>query len=165
MSESSRTKDEQAEPGFRPRRGWPIRQEKNKSRRSHHVEITLDQIREALETSWDEKTSYRMTLREGNPAFGQCYPTSRVVQLFFPEVEIVEGEVWTGKSIEKHFWNLLLTDGVEHHIDLTWQQFPDGTEVKNWRVRERESLGDSQETVDRVTLLFERVNRHVCSRR
>ena len=125
------------------------------------MEINLDQIREALEASWDEKTSYQMALREGNPAFGQCYPTSRVIQFFFPEVEIVEGEIWTGKRTEKHFWNLLLTDGVERHIDLTWQQFPDGTEVKNWKVRERESLGDSQETVDRVALLFERVNYHI----
>ncbi len=115
----------------------------------------------ALEASWDEKTSYQMALREGNPAFGQCYPTSRVIQFLWPEIEIVEGEVWTGESIEKHFWNLLVTDGVECHIDLTWQQFPDGSEVKNWRVRERESLGDGQDTVDRVSLLFERVSRHI----
>jgi hypothetical protein len=115
-------------------------------------------MRVALEASWDKKTSYQMALREGNPAFGQCYPTSRVVQLFYPEVEIVEGEVWTGESVEKHFWNLLVTDGVERHIDLTWQQFPDGSEVKNWRIRERESLGDGQDTVDRVSLLFERVS-------
>jgi hypothetical protein len=133
----------------------------NEFRRSHHVEINLDQIHEALEASWHEKTSYQMALRKGNPAFGQCYPTSRIIQFFFPEVEIVEGEVWTGESIEKHFWNLLLTDGVERHIDLTWQQFPDGSEVRNWRVRERESLGDSQETIERVSLLFERVNRYI----
>ena len=125
------------------------------------MEIKLDQIRQALEASWDEKTSYRMALRKGNPALGQCYATSRIIQIFFPEVEIVEGEVWTGESIEKHFWNLLLTDGVERHIDLTWQQFPDGTEVKNWRVRARESLGDAQETVERVSLLFERVARWI----
>ena len=125
------------------------------------MEIDLDQMRVALEASWDEKTSYQMAVREDYPAFGQCYPTSRVIQFFCPEVEIVEGEVWTGESIEKHFWNLLVTDGVERHIDLTWNQFPEGSEVKNWRVRERESLRDGQNTVDRVSLLFERVSRHI----
>ncbi|MBC7546228.1 hypothetical protein H7171_00605 [Candidatus Saccharibacteria bacterium] len=39
-------------------------------------------IREALEASWDEKTSYLAVKQEGNPALGQCYPTSRVVQHF-----------------------------------------------------------------------------------
>jgi hypothetical protein len=53
------------------------------------------ELREALEASWDEATSYGCVSEAGNPALGQCYPTSWVVQQFYPEVEIVEGEVWT----------------------------------------------------------------------
>lgn len=53
----------------------------------------LLKIREALEASWDEKTSYLAVKQEGNPALGQCYPTSRVVQHFFPETEIIKGKV------------------------------------------------------------------------
>ena len=122
------------------------------------MEAKLEQIRQALEHSWDEKTSYQMVRQKGNPALGQCYPTARLIQLFFPEVEIVEGEVEVGSSIEKHFGNLLVKDSAELHINLTWQQFPDSAKVKSWWVRERETLGDSQETFDRVQLLFNRVD-------
>lgn len=121
------------------------------------METDFDQVSDALEVSWDRYTSYQMVFDENNPALGQCYSTARVIQLLFRDAEIVEGEVWTGNRIEKHFWNLLLIDGVERHIDLTWIQFPEASEVRKWRVRPRESLGDSQETVDRVNLLFERV--------
>ncbi len=92
---------------------------------------------------------------------GQCYSTSRVIQILFPEAEIVEGEVWTGNRLEKHFWNLLLANGVERHVDLTWKQFACCSEIRNWSVRIRESLGDSPETIDRVNLLLERVNAYV----
>ncbi len=129
------------------------------------METDFDQAREALEASWDQKTSYQMAYEENNPALGQCYSTSRVIQCLFPETEIVEGEVWTGSRIEKHFWNLLRTDGVERHIDLTWKQFPEGSEVRSWKVRGRDSLGDSPETVDRVNLLLHRVNDYISRQR
>ncbi|MBN8460154.1 MAG: hypothetical protein J0M04_20190 [Verrucomicrobia bacterium] len=125
------------------------------------METDFDLMREALEASWDRSTSYQMAFEENNPALGQCYSTSRVIQILFPKAEIVEGEVWTGNRIEKHFWNLLLADGVERHVDLTWKQFPGNSEIRNWSVRTRESLGDSPETIDRVNLLLERVNAYV----
>ena len=81
-------------------------------------------LREALEASWDEQTSYLSVSKEGNPASGQCYPTSRVVQFFFPETEILKGKVWNGKEIETHFWNGLTVEETLYHIDLSWQQFP-----------------------------------------
>jgi len=96
-------------------------------------------------------------------AFGQCYSTSRVVQRFYPEVEIVEGKVWTGKGTEKHFWNALRSGGSLYHLDLTWQQFPSGSIVKEWWVRDRETLGDSQRTIDRIELLYSRVNQYISS--
>ncbi len=129
------------------------------------METDFDLVREALEVSWDRSTSYQMAFEENNPALGQCYSTSRVIQILFPEAEIVEGEVWTGNRIEKHFWNLMLANGVERHVDFTWKQFPESSEVRNWRVRTRESLGDSPETIDRVNLLLERVNVHIARQR
>lgn len=59
--------------------------------------------------------------------------------------------------MEKHFWNLLAVDGVEYHLDLTWQQFPPGSEVREWRVRDRENLRDSPGTGARVDRLLARV--------
>lgn len=125
------------------------------------METDLDLVREALEASWDRNTSYQMAFEENSPALGQCYSTSRVIQILFPEAEIVEGEVWTGNRIEKHFWNLLLAKGVERHVDLTWKQFPGSPEIRNWSVRTRESLGDRPETIARVNLLLERVNAYI----
>lgn len=41
-------------------------------------------LREALERSSDTETAYLGVFENGNPALGQCYSTSRVVQLFSP---------------------------------------------------------------------------------
>lgn len=114
-------------------------------------------LREALEASWDEKTAFRGAQEKGNPALGSCYPTAWVVQQFFPQAEIVEGKVWTGKSMEKHFWNVLHADGTECHIDFTWSQFPHGSSVKSYKVRDRETLGDGPQTKARCQLLLKRV--------
>ena len=119
--------------------------------------IDLLRLREALEASWDAETSYGGTVKLGNPAYGQCYPTARVVQHFFPETEIAEGEVWTGHGVEAHYWNVLDHAGTLFHIDPTWQQFPAGSSVRSFRIRDRTTLGDSQETIRRVEILLLRV--------
>lgn len=119
--------------------------------------IDLLRLREALEASWDEKTSYQAALRKGNPALGQCYPTSRVVQHFFPEMEIVKGKVWNGKETETHFWNGLMVNGTLYHIDLCWQQFPSGSSVSEFKILDRNALGDSAQTIKRCDLLRQRV--------
>lgn len=124
----------------------------------------LVQVREALESSWDPATAYLEARQADNPALGQCYPTSRVLQLLLPEFEIVEGQVWTGEREEKHFWNLLPTDRGDIHIDLTWQQFPYGSVVHHWRVRDRDGLNDGAATVRRVDRLFESVRMHLRAR-
>lgn len=116
----------------------------------------LRKLREALEASWDEKTSYLGVSKKGNPALGQCYATSRVVQSFFPEMEIIKGKVWTGRELEVHFWNGLLVEGVWYYIDLTWQQFPFGSTVREFEVLDRESLGDSEKTIKKCKLLRKR---------
>ena len=122
---------------------------------------SLVQVRRALEASWGADTADQGAVGPGVPALGQCYATARVLQILFPRLEIVEGTVWTGEEDERHFWNLMAAGGLEHHLDLTWQQFPPGTEIREWRVRDRDDLGDGPETVARVELLLERVRAHL----
>ncbi len=114
-------------------------------------------LREALNASWDKRTAYLEVAQMGNPALGQCYPTSRTVQHYYPETEIIKGTVWTGQTSELHFWNGLHVGGDWYHIDLTWQQFPAGSIVKEFAVIKREDLNDSVATVGRCNLLLKRV--------
>lgn len=114
-------------------------------------------VRQALEASWGVDTSYRGVQQDGNPALGQCYPTSRTVQYFFPDTEIIKGKVWNGKEVETHFWNGLLVNDILYHIDLTWQQFPAGSLVREYAIVDRYSLGDSEQTIERCALLTQRV--------
>jgi hypothetical protein len=79
------------------------------------------------------------------------------VQWFYPEFEIAKGEVWTGSSIEAHFWNVRGTGATEQHLDLSWQQFPTGSLVRDFALLDREALGDSDATVQRCELLLHRV--------
>ena len=119
------------------------------------------QVREALEASWDEHTSYLAVSDPTNPALGQCYPTSRVMQHFFPEMDIVRGVVWTGYREETHFWNILVGEDATYHIDLSWQQFPKGSVVRSYEVLDRHDLGDGEEMRRRCDLLLRRVTRHL----
>ena len=85
--------------------------------------VELPALTRALEASWDHLTSYMGETRPDNPAYGQCYPTSRVVQWFYPEYEIVKGDVWTGASVEQHFWNVRGQDANAEWLDLSWKHF------------------------------------------
>jgi hypothetical protein len=128
----------------------------------HHEMLGADQnlmlrLREALEASWDGQTAYEASEQVGNPALGQCYPTSRVVQHYYPATEILKGKVWTGKSEEIHFWNGLPVGDKWYHIDLSWQQFPTGSVVKEFVVLDRQHLGDSEAAIQRCALLLKRV--------
>jgi hypothetical protein len=118
-------------------------------------------LREAIEKSWQRDTANLKVEESGNPALGQCYPTSRVVQHYFPETEIAEGEVLTPGGPEKHFWNVIRTRDGYLHIDFTWQQFPSGSSIRNWKIRDRRTLNDSPPTVKRVELLLSRVRRNL----
>ena len=116
----------------------------------------LIELREALEASWDATTAYGGVSDPGSPR-GQCYSSAWVVQHFFPLMEIVEGQVWTGGSLEKHFWNVLILNGQECHVDFTWQQFPHGSLVRSFRIRDRETLCDTPATIERCGRLLVRV--------
>jgi hypothetical protein len=134
---------------------------KRSARISAPLEADLLRVREALEAAWDKKTAYLHVSQPGNPALGQCYPTARVVQFFFPETEIIKGTVWNGAELEVHFWNGLQVDGTLYHIDLTWQQFPPGSRVRDFAVLNRHDLGDSTPTIARVELLKQRVTEYL----
>jgi hypothetical protein len=123
--------------------------------------VDLLHIREALESSWDEKTSYLGVKDDSNPALGQCYPSSWVIQHFFTEAEIIKGEVLNGSKIETHFWNGLLINETLIHIDFTWQQFPFGSSVKNFTILDRNSLNDSEKTIQRCNTLLHRVTTYL----
>jgi hypothetical protein len=107
--------------------------------------------------SWDSRTAYRGVFQAGNPALGQCYPTARVVQWFFPRFEIAAGEVDTGSTLEWHFWNIDPASDPPMQIDLTWEQFSPGSAVKGFKILDRLALGDSPPTIKRCRLLLERV--------
>lgn len=130
----------------------------------HRMTPSMIRVRKALEASWIPATAYRGAVTLGVPSLGQCYPTSRVLQLLHPALEIVEGRVWTGTAEEKHFWNLLDTAVGEVHVDLTWQQFPHGSVARDWHVRDRATLNDSDATLQRVDVLLQRVHRHLDQR-
>jgi hypothetical protein len=114
-------------------------------------------LREALEASWDRLTAYGAVEKAGNPAFGQCYPTARVVQHYYPATEIIRGKIWTGESEEIHFWNGLPVGDKWYHIDFCWSQFPPGSVVREFAALDRGELGDSAATLERCALLLKRV--------
>ncbi|HEX8379149.1 MAG TPA: hypothetical protein VF619_01215 [Allosphingosinicella sp.] len=122
--------------------------------------VAVDRLRAAVEDSWDHRTAYLGLTRPGNRAFGQCYPTSRVVQFFYPEMEIARGEVWTGSGAECHFWNVRGSGDGAEWIDLSWKQFPPGSAVRRFELLDRQSLGDSPPTLARCELLLRRVLAH-----
>jgi hypothetical protein len=119
--------------------------------------VSLAQLHAALEASWEPDTAYLGVYEPGNPAAGQCYPTSRVVQQFFPALEIASGKVETGSSVEAHFWNVDVSQNPVQHIDLTWQQFAAGAQVTSFIILDRRNLNDSPPTVARCERLLRRV--------
>ena len=124
----------------------------------HIARSSFLRLREAIEASWGPDTSYLAVREEGNPALGQCYPTSRVIQFHLPDAEIMKGLVWTGESEEIHFWNALRAGEHWFHIDLTWHQFPHGSSIRSFAVLDRANLGDGPETISRCERLRQRVS-------
>ena len=118
-------------------------------------------LREALAASWDKRTAYFEVEQAGNPALGQCYPTSRVVQHYYPETEIIKGTVWTGETTEVHFWNGLRVGNDLYHIDLSWQQFPAGSTIEGFVIIGRRELNDGEATMQRCALLLKRVGEYL----
>ena len=111
-----------------------------------------------LAASWDKRTAYLEIEQAENPALGQCYPTSRVVQHYYPKTEIIKGKIWTGETTDVHFWNGLRVGDDWYHIDLSWQQFPVGSIIQEFVIVKRQELNDSEATIQRCALLLKRVD-------
>jgi hypothetical protein len=121
----------------------------------------MQRLREALEASWDRLTAYGAVEKAGNAALGQCYPTARVVQHYYPATEIIKGKVWTGEKEEIHFWNGRPVGDKWYHIDFSWNQFPAGSVVREFVVLDRDDLGDGEVTLERCALLLKRVETYL----
>lgn len=125
------------------------------------VIYTMLQVRQAIEASWGADTAYKNISEPDNPSKGNCYASSRVLQYFFPELDIAKGIVWTGQASEKHYWNVLMNNGQYYHIDLTWQQFPHGSIVEEYVICNRRSFADNTATKQRVAILLERTQAYL----
>lgn len=70
-----------------------------------------------------------------------------------PRNRIIKGKVWTGKTPDVHFWNGLRSGDDWYHIDLSWQQFPAGSIIREFVIVECQELNDSEATMQRCALL------------
>ena len=110
------------------------------------------ELGEALSDAWSAETSFDPgQWNEQNPAWGQCAVTALIVQ------ETMGGELVRGwvEGIE-HYWNKL-PDGRE--LDLTWQQFPTGTQRPIPEVVARAFVLSFPATRGRYRLLHESLRR------
>ena len=114
-------------------------------------------LRHALEVSWSKETSYLGGFDPANSALGQCYVTARVVEHFFPETQVVKGDVWSATTIDTHFWNVLPVGKEMIPIDFTWQQFSPGSYIRSYRRVLSDISADREVTRQRYELLKSRV--------
>lgn len=113
--------------------------------------VTRGELEAALRTAWSRDTSAdAANWSEANRAWGQCAVTALIVQDYFGGA-LRRGEV----GPISHYWNLTLSGG---EVDLTRQQFPDGTEIANVTVRTREYVLSHLETARRYQDLARRVD-------
>jgi hypothetical protein len=113
--------------------------------------VTRHDLESALEAAWSRDTSAdAATWSEANRAWGQCAVTALIVQDYLGGI-LRRGEV----GPISHYWNLT-PSGDE--VDLTWQQFPSGTEITNVTVRTREYVLSHVETARRYEKLARRVD-------
>lgn len=83
-----------------------------------------------------------------NPAAGQCLVTALVIQ------DELGGDIYDCKvGHSRHFYNVINGET----IDLTFSQFPDGSEITASRIRDRKQLLANKETKQRYELLKSRI--------
>jgi hypothetical protein len=110
---------------------------------------TMDELEQALLKSYDKKTAHRKYKGKWtpeNPAYGQCVPTSLLVQHFYG------GEIYKHKD---HYYNFI--DG--EFVDLSASQLKEPFDYPAGKPKQP-ALEQSQ-TLERFKLLKERVERHL----
>lgn len=88
----------------------------------------------AIEQSWSAFTTPETRWSPDNPAIGQCAVTSCVVQDYYGGDILHTVAKLPNRDREGHFYNFI--DGEE--IDLTRQQFPLGTVLREGRPKTKE---------------------------
>jgi hypothetical protein len=92
----------------------------------------LARLEYMLGTAWSKETSSDPdNWTPENPSWGQCAVTALVVQdQFGGELRWAEAQLPDGGTVS-HYFNKLVADasGEEQEVDLTRQQFPEGTIV------------------------------------
>ena len=105
-----------------------------------------------IKNSWCQETAhpaYASRWSKDNPSAGQCLVTALLIQ------DELGGDIYDCKvGRSRHFYNVV--NGEK--IDLTFDQFPAGSECKDSRIRDRKSLLSNAETRQRYELLKELVN-------
>lgn len=119
---------------------------------------TLLKIREALEKSWAQDTTYCMIgFSKANPALGQCLVSTLVLQHY------LGGEIIRGKFTEpdgvggSHYW--LRIKGVD--VDLTWEQFKKGTKIKPTGKPTRKGMLKYPNVRERYNALQQKVDKYL----
>ena len=121
---------------------------------------TLEQIKNAVEASWDADTAYPDgTWSPERPARAQCVVTALVVQRYLGgDLEKLTSE-YKGKP-ESHYRNILPSGGV---VDLTRSQYPSEQSLQPSIVNlhghkdVRDKMIHEPETLARYELLLSRV--------
>ena len=105
-----------------------------------------------IKNSWCQETAhpaYASRWSKDNPSAGQCLVTALLIQ------DELGGDIYDCKvGRSRHFYNVI--NGEK--IDLTFDQFPAGSECKDDRIRDRKSLLSNADTRQRYELLKELVN-------
>jgi len=117
-------------------------------------------LREAIEHSWDEDTSYcpdKWT--PTNPSLGQCAVTALIVHKFSNlPTALIRGEIQTAHgNRETHYWDEY--EGVP--IDWTWQQFPLGSSILDYQEVDPTKLFLDGWFSKRYTILEDRVIKYL----
>lgn len=105
-----------------------------------------------IKNNWCQETAhpaYASRWSKDNPSAGQCLVTALLIQ------DELGGDIYDCKvGRSRHFYNVV--NGEK--IDLTFDQFPAGSECKDDRIRDRKSLLSNADTRQRYELLKELVN-------
>lgn len=123
-----------------------------------------DIIIQAIRDSWCKETSYDPdNWSERNPAYGQCAVTAMVYQHFFGGMIYNCTVFHSDGTTESHYLNAIFDPAdQEFLVDLTIQQFPEGTELFNYRQVDISDLYTNRNTLDRfiklIELVYQKIN-------
>jgi hypothetical protein len=112
--------------------------------------VTIDELIEALQASWDQTTSSWGTyLPESNKARGQCVATSLVVQDYLGG-DIVRVHASGADIDEKHYFNklpngtILDTTALQYDVPVTFTPSPVDLQTRGFKSVREKRLSDNE---------------------